>query len=103
MARFNCPTCAAAYGVLRAAKVPKSVAKGAAYSKPMRRGDRKLRKQARRIGAVRKASEYQKKLSKHLKSERAKGTKKNGDFKKGWNQARVMQAAHRCVKREMRK
>ena len=52
---------------------------------------------------MRTASDYSKKLSKHLKKERAKATKKNGDFKKGWDQARVMKAAHKCVKKELRR
>ncbi len=103
MARFSCPTCAATYGVLRAARLPKPVAKRVAYSPQMKRGDRKLRSKARRISTVRKASEYSRKLAKHLKKERAKATKKNGDFKKGWSQARVMKAAHKCVKKELKR
>jgi hypothetical protein len=99
VARFNCPTCAAAYGVLRAAKVPKAAAKRVAYSKKTKRLDTNLR----RAGAVRRASEYSRKLAKHMKKERDKATKKDGTFRKGQSQAKVMKAAHRCVKREMRK
>lgn len=99
MARFSCPTCAAAYGVLRAAKVPKKAAKAVAYSSRTKRADKAMR----RTKQVRKASVYARKLSKHLSKERAKAMKKNGEFKKGWNQARVMKAAHKCVKREMRR
>lgn len=100
MAKGSCPTCAAIEAVLVASRrVPKPVAKELAYSAPMRRGDKSIR----RTKAVRKASDYSRKLSKHLKKERAKATKKNGDFKKGWDAARVMRAAHKCVKKEMRK
>ena len=34
-----------------------------------------------------------------LKKANAKARKKNGDFKKGWNQARVMKEAHRIRRR----
>jgi len=96
----SCPTCAAIEAVLVASRrVPKGVAREVAYSAPVKRGDKALR----RTKMVRKASEYSRKLSKHLKIERTKAMKKNGDFKKGWDQARVMKAAHKCVKKEMRK
>ncbi len=99
MAKKSCPTCAAIQAVLLASKrVPKGVAKKAAYSRPARRADSAIR----RTKAIRKASSYQRKLSKHLKKERAKATKKNGELRKGWDQKRIMQAAHKCVKREMR-
>jgi len=39
------------------------------------------------------------KLSKALKVSNAKARKKNGDFKKGYNQSRVMKEAHRMVKK----
>jgi predicted nucleotide-binding protein (sugar kinase/HSP70/actin superfamily) len=91
MARFSCPTCAATYAVLRAAKVPKPVAKGVAYSRPTKRLDRGLK----RTEMVRKTSAATKKLSKHLKEANKKARKKNGSFKKGWSQSRVMKEAHR--------
>ena len=95
-----CPTCAAIEAVMVASRrVPKGVAREVAYSAPIRRGDRAVR----RTKAVRKVSEYQRKLSKHLKHEREKATKKNGDFKKGRSMATVMRAAHKCVAREMKK
>ena len=96
----GCPTCAAIQAVLLASKrVPKGVAKRAAYSSPVRATDKALRtsKQVRRV------SKYSKKLKKHLAEERAKQTKKNGDFKKGKSMSTVMKAAHKCVKREMKK
>ena len=96
----GCPTCAAVAAVLKASKrVPAGVAQKVAYSSPIKASDKALR----RTKAVRKASGYSQKLSKHLKKERAKATKKNGQLKKGQSQAKIMAAAHRCVKREMRR
>ena len=89
--------------MLRAVKLPKVAAKRVAYSSRMKSQDKKIRSKVRTIGRARKASEYSKKLAKHLKQERAKATKKNGDFKKGWSQARVMKAAHKCVKKELKR
>jgi len=95
----DCPTCRAVEALLVGSRrVPKPVARKIARSKVTRSADKAIR----RTKAVRKASEYQKKLSKHLKKERSKATKKNGDFKKGKSMKTVMAAAHRCVKREMR-
>ncbi len=100
MPEGSCPTCAAIEAVLTASRrVPRGAARKVAYSGPSRRTDRAIRK----TKAVRKASEYSKKLSKHLKLEREKATKKNGDFKKGRSPATVMRAAHKCVARELRK
>ena len=99
MADF-CPTCQAIESILIGSRrVPPPLARRVARSAPVKRADRAIR----RTKTVRKASEYSKKLSKHLKKERAKATKKNGDFKKGWTQSRVMKAAHKCVKKEMRR
>lgn len=96
----SCPTCVAIEAVLNASRrVPKPVAEALAYSGPVRKADRA----ARTTKAVRTVSDYQKKLSKHLKAERKKAMKKNGDFKKGWDAARVMRSAHKCVKKEMKK
>ena len=95
----DCPTCRAVEALLVGSRrVPKPVARRIARSNVTRKADKALR----RANTVRKASEYQKKLSKHLKAERAKATKKNGDFKKGKSMKTVMAAAHKCVKKEMR-
>ena len=95
----GCPTCAAIEAVLVASKrVPKKVARKVAYSSQAKGADKAIRK----TRVVRKASEYQKKLSKHLKKERAKAMKKNGQFKKGMNMAKVMARAHKCVRKEMK-
>lgn len=99
MPKGDCPTCAAIEAVLVASRrVPKPVAREVAYAKPTKALDKSLR----RTKMVRKASEYQKKLSKHLKIEREKATKKNGQFKKGMDMGKVMARAHKCVKKEMR-
>ena len=91
----DCPTCRAVEALLVGSRrVPKPVAR----SKVTRRADKALR----RTKTIRRASEYQKKLSKHLKKEREKATKKNGDFKKGHSMKTVMARAHKCVKKEMR-
>lgn len=84
--------------MLTAAKVPKPAAKAIANSSAAR----KLDSAAKRTKAVRQASKYSKKLSKHLKAERKKATKKNGEFRKGQSMKKVMAAAHKCVRREMR-
>jgi len=94
-----CPTCAAIEAILTATRrVPKPVARAVGYSRPVRRADGL----ARTTKTVRTASDYSRKLSRHLKQERAKATKKNGDFKKGKSMSTIMRAAHKCVKREMR-
>ena len=95
----TCPTCQAVQAVLRAAKVPKPVAKAVSRSGPVRSADRALRT----TKAVRSASKYSRKLSVHLKKERSKAMKKNGQFKKGHSMKTVMAKAHKCVKREMKK
>ena len=99
MAKGICPTCAAVEAVLLASRrVPASAARKIAYNQATRSAD----KAVRRTKAVRKASDYSRKLSKHLKKERAKAMKKNGQFKKGMDMAKVMARAHKCVKKEMK-
>jgi len=94
-----CPTCAAVEAVLVASRrVPKPVARKLARSKPVKALDKSLKVEKQ----VRRASKYSKKLKKHLAEERAKQTKKNGDFKKGKSMSTVMKAAHKCVKRELK-
>ena len=50
-----------------------------------------------------KVSAYNKAFSKAFKRQKAKMTKKNGDFKKGCNNAKCMSAAHKETKRLMKK
>tara|TARA_R100000655_G_scaffold89375_1_gene129834 strand:- start:35 stop:331 length:297 start_codon:yes stop_codon:yes gene_type:complete len=95
----DCPTCRAVEALLVGSRrVPRPVARKIARSSATRRADKAIR----RTKAVRRASSYSRRLSKHLKAERKKATKKNGDFKKGKSMKTVMAAAHRCVKREMK-
>jgi len=84
--------------LLASRRVPPAAARKIAYNKATRSTD----KAVRRTKAVRTASDYSKKLSKHLKAERKKATKKNGDFKKGKSMKTVMRAAHKCVKKELK-
>ena len=99
MAKGFCPTCAAVEAVLLASRrVPAAAARKIAYNKATRSTD----KAVRRTKAVRTVSDYSRKLSKHLKKEREKATKKNGDFKKGQSMKTVMARAHKCVKKEMK-
>jgi uncharacterized membrane protein len=96
----DCPTCRAVEALLIGSRrVPKPIAKRIARSSATKKADKALR----RTNQVRKVSEYSKKLSKHLAEERKKATKKDGTFRKGQSQAKVMARAHKCVKREMRR
>ena len=103
----DCPTCRAVEALLIGSRrVPRPVAKKIARSGVTRAADKAIRRSlstGSRVRNVRSVSDYQKKLSKHLKAERQKATKKNGDFKKGKSMGTVMRAAHKCVKKEMRK
>tara|TARA_R100000655_G_scaffold109810_1_gene165639 strand:- start:1404 stop:1721 length:318 start_codon:yes stop_codon:yes gene_type:complete len=102
----DCPTCRAVEALLVGSRrIPKPVARKIARSKVTKSADKALRRplrSAEQVRNVRRASSYSKKLSKHLKAERKKAMKKNGEFKKGKSMKTVMAAAHKCVKREMR-
>jgi len=99
MASGICPTCAAVEAVLLASRrVPKPIAKKIARSNTVRGLDKAIKTEK----MVRRASNYSRKLKKHLRMERAKQTKNNGDFKKGKSMSTVMRAAHKCVKKEMK-
>jgi len=80
------------------AKVPAPVANRVGYSAPVRAADAAIKGKVKRT-----TSEYQRRLGRHLKEIKEKATKKNGDFKKGWSQSRVMSTAHKCCKREMKR
>jgi hypothetical protein len=99
---MSCPTCTAIQAVLQAGRVPKPVARALSRSSPVRKLDSTLKntKAVRRVLGV---SARSKKLSKHLKETNSKARKKNGQLKKGWTQRRIMQVAHKCVKKEMKK
>ena len=96
---MSCPTCKAIELVLRGARVPKPVAKKVAYDNRIRGIDTNIKSKVKK----RTASTYAKKLGKHLREQNKKARKKNGQFKKGWDQRRIMIAAQKCVKKEMKK
>tara|TARA_Y100001937_G_scaffold123677_1_gene186924 strand:+ start:381 stop:680 length:300 start_codon:yes stop_codon:yes gene_type:complete len=93
---FTCPTCAAVFGALKAARVPTPVARSISRSDTIRAVDksakRQVRKTATRVGIN--------KLGKYLKQANAKGRKKNGSFKKGYDQARIMREAWRLKRKD---
>jgi len=90
----NCPTCMALDMLLRSRGVEPGMAETIAYSAPSRKADRVVKRKVKR-GAT-KAS---RKLGRALKQINKKARKKNGDFKKGYSQARVMRDAHKLAKR----
>lgn len=51
------------------------------------------------IVRTRKKTKRDKAMSRGLREAQAKARKKNGDFKKGWNQSRVMKEAHRLARK----
>ena len=89
-----CPTCMAVEALMRSRGVPEMVSERVAYSEPIRSVDTKVKAKVKR-GAT-KASRN---LSKALKKTNALAKKKNGSFKKGWSQSRVMKDAHKLVAR----
>jgi len=48
---------------------------------------------------TRKKTSRDRAMSRGLREAQAKARKKNGDFKKGWDQARVMKEAHRLARK----
>ena len=75
--------------------MPKAIAKRASRSRDVRALDKAVKRQAKRT--VRKAvtSKASKAMSRYLKQANGKARKKDGSFKKGWTQSRVMREAHR--------
>lgn len=90
----NCPTCMALDMLLRSRGVEPMTSDLIAYSPQARKADRVIKRKVKR-GAT-KAS---RKLGKALKEINKKARKKNGDFKKGYTQARVMRDAHKLARR----
>ena len=95
MSRFDCPTCAVIYGALRAVRVPDKAARKISRSRTARAVDQSAKRQTKK--GIRRVvpTKAAKKMSKYLKEANAKARKKNGSFKKGWSQSRVMKEAHR--------
>ena len=90
----NCPTCLALDMLLRSRGVEPGVADTIAYSPVARKADRQVKKKVKRG-----ATAASRKLSKALKEVNKKAKKKNGQFKKGYSQSRVMSDAHKLAKR----
>jgi hypothetical protein len=59
-------------------------------------------KSAKTRGKRRKVSAYNRAFAKAFKRQKAKMTKKNGDYKKGCNASKCMKAAHKETKRALR-
>jgi hypothetical protein len=53
----------------------------------------------RAIKPKRKVSAYHKRLGRAIKALRAKHLLKNGKWRKGWNQKKLMKAAHKAAKK----
>lgn len=90
----NCPTCMALDMLLRSRGIEPGMAETIAYSRPSRKADKVVKRKVKR-GAT-KAS---RKLGRALKEVNKKARKKNGDFKKGFSQSRVMRDAHKLARR----
>jgi hypothetical protein len=70
------------------------VKEGAAQIRDPSRGRKAVKE-----GAVRAVSPYHKHLGRVMKRLKKSHTKKNGDWKKGWDMKRIMAAAHKETKR----
>ncbi len=101
---MSCPTCAAIAALLRGSGLATPArAQAIAYDDRIQGADRIAREgpgsPGKKVRAVRKASAYGKKLSKALKEANKRARKKNGSFKKGWSQRRVMSTAQKIARR----
>ena len=93
MADF-CPTCAAVNALMLARGFSQAESALVSKSRPVRAADKKVKKTV-----ARGATTASRKLSKALKTVNAKARKKNGAFKKGYTQSRIMRDAQRLAKR----
>jgi len=62
--------------------------------------DPKRRKKAQKRAVKKAVSPYHKHLGRVMKRLKKQHTKKNGDFKKGWDMRRIMASAHKEVKKK---
>ncbi len=85
----SCPTCIM-LDALMASRGFSKTERSVAYSQPVRSVDRKAKKRA---GTALKG------MAAALKKANAQARKKNGSFKKGWTQAKVMKRAHQIRRR----
>jgi len=86
----DCPTCALIRGIMLAKGLSAGTAEEVAYSRPVRRIDRKVR---------RGASAYNKRLGAAIRRLNKRAKKKDGDYRKGWSRAKIFKAAHKEAKR----
>ena len=93
MADF-CPTCAAVNALMLARGFSQAESALVSRSAPVRRADKKVKKTV-----ARGATTASRKLSRALKTVNAKARKKNGSFKKGYTQSRIMKDAQRMARR----
>ena len=80
--------------LLRSRGVEPGLADTVAYSPQARKADRVIKRKVKRG-----ATQASRKLGRALKEVNRKARKKNGDFKKGYSQARVMKDAHKMARR----
>tara|TARA_Y100001937_G_scaffold28358_1_gene40883 strand:- start:1428 stop:1727 length:300 start_codon:yes stop_codon:yes gene_type:complete len=95
---FDCPTCALVFGALKAARVPTGAARKISRSDTIRAVDKSAKRQVKRV--ARKAGVN--KLGKYLKEANRKGRKKDGSFRKGYDQKRIMREAWRLKRKDER-
>lgn len=89
-----CPTCEAVKALMMSRGFDPVTSEAVAESRPVRKADKIVKRKVKR-GAT-KAS---RKLGRALKEINKKARKKNGDFKKGYTQGRVMRDAHKLARR----
>lgn len=85
----SCPTCV----MLDALMASRGFTKGertVAYSEPVRKVDRKVKRAGGRAVKGMKSA---------LKEAHARAKKKNGEYRKGWDQSRMMSYAHKIRRR----
>jgi len=88
-----CPTCEAVKALMMSRGFDQGISEKVSRSKPIRKVDQVAKKKVKRG-----ATAASRKLARALKETYKKAKKKNGDYKKGWSQSRVMKTAHRMVK-----
>jgi len=89
-----CPTCIAIQALLNAGGLPDDLSRAVGHEL----GHRVERRVKRTV--ARKVSSYHKRLGRILKRLKDRHTLKSGKWKKGWNQSRLMKAAHKEAKRK---
>ena len=89
-----CPTCEAVKALMMARGFSSAESELVADSRPIRKADKVVKRKVKRGATI-----ASKKLGRALKQVNKKARKKNGAFKKGYTQGRVMRDAHKLAKR----